>query len=375
LTTQNNSIERDPLLDFVAGVTGDEVLQVEEDLGFGFVRLNTAEAERRQARHDIRQVEDIIVEMMRNARDAGATHIFIATSKSESMRHITIIDDGEGVPTGLSKHIFEARVTSKLTSISEDEWGVHGRGMALYSIEQNTSSLVLSATGDGLGASFNLEVDTDELKERADQSTWPKVEREADGSLVCATGPKNLLRHISEFALIHPNLKIFVGSPNEILASLIAYGEGKDMSAAHVFKDGDNLADDSDKTGDENPMPVCLRPSDANDPYELSDCAASLGLDVSTRSAYRIENGEIAPLSDVYKFLSKSLPQEQGAVDLSQDLRGLKIDKQDLAELATQVERAFDQMAEKYYISACSDPKLSIKKNTLTIKLDFEKEY
>jgi hypothetical protein len=360
LTTQNKPIERDPLLDFVAGVAGGEVLQVEEDLGAGFVRLNTAEAERRQARHDIRQVEDIIIEMLRNSRDAGARHIFIASTKVDKLRLLSIIDDGEGVPDKLAQRIFEARVTSKLTTILEDDWGVHGRGMALYSITQNTSKLALCASGTGLGAAFALQVNTDELKERADQSTWPKIERDDEGNLHCASGPKNLLRHIAEFALKHPKMKIYVGSPNEILASLKAHGEERI---------------DLHKDGIEAELPHCLRPAEAADPALLAECAQSLGLDVSTRSAYRIENGEINPLKDVYTALTKNLPQDRGGIDLAQDLRGLKIETQDLKDFACEVERAFDTLAEKYYISCNADPKVSVKKNTLTIKLDFEKEY
>ena len=374
MTTQSNPYLdgadglRDPLLDFVAGVSGDTVLQVEEDLGAGFVRLNTAEAERRQARHDIRQVEDIIIEMMRNSRDAGARHIFIATTKVDKARLINIIDDGEGVPDKLANRIFEARVTSKLTSILEDEWGVHGRGMALYSIEQNTSKLALCASGTGLGAAFSIEVDTDELKERADQSTLPKIERDDEGNFHCVSGPKNLLRHIAEFALRHPKLKVYVGSPNEIVATLVAHGEQR----LALHKDADY--DDSGTV--ENTIPHCLRPADAGDPAVLADCAQSLGLEVSTRSAYRIENGEISPVEDMYVSLTKGLvAQDSHGIDLAQDLRGLKIEKQDLNDFARQVEHAFDGIAEKYYLSCHSDPKVSIKKNTITIKLDFEKEY
>lgn len=60
----------DKLTDFIEDVTGDSHLRVEDDLGDGFVRLRVSEAERRQARHDIRSSEDIVIEMLRNARDA-----------------------------------------------------------------------------------------------------------------------------------------------------------------------------------------------------------------------------------------------------------------------------------------------------------------
>ena len=46
---------------FIENVCGDSHLRVEADLGDGFVRLRSAEAERRQAAHDIRSTEDIVI--------------------------------------------------------------------------------------------------------------------------------------------------------------------------------------------------------------------------------------------------------------------------------------------------------------------------
>ncbi|MBM3712190.1 MAG: ATP-binding protein, partial [Actinobacteria bacterium] len=53
-------------------------LKIEEDLGNGFIRLKVSEAERRQALQDIKCVEDIIIELLRNSRDAQSKNIFIA---------------------------------------------------------------------------------------------------------------------------------------------------------------------------------------------------------------------------------------------------------------------------------------------------------
>ncbi len=60
------------LISFIASMSGEGNLRVEENLGEGYVRLRVSEAERRQAKHDIQHVEDIVIEMLRNARDAGA---------------------------------------------------------------------------------------------------------------------------------------------------------------------------------------------------------------------------------------------------------------------------------------------------------------
>lgn len=112
------------LSQFLDEVCKDSRLRVEEDLGCGFVRLKSAEAERRQAAQDIRCVEDALIEMLRNSRDAGAKNIFVATCKHENSKHenakhenireIVVIDDGCGVPEHLTSAIFDARVTSKL---------------------------------------------------------------------------------------------------------------------------------------------------------------------------------------------------------------------------------------------------------------------
>ena len=105
------------LADFVSDVIGSSAVRVEENLGDGFVRLVVDEAERRQARHDIRCVEDVVIEMLRNARDAGATQVYVATGRTGTQRRVVMLDDGCGVPAALQEQIFEARVTSKLLSL------------------------------------------------------------------------------------------------------------------------------------------------------------------------------------------------------------------------------------------------------------------
>ena len=96
---EDENSDKGSLIDFIAAVSGDDHLKVEENLGGGYVRLRSAEAERRQAKHDIRCVEDIVIEMLRNSRDAGATNIFLATTSDESTRYLTFLDNGCGIPS------------------------------------------------------------------------------------------------------------------------------------------------------------------------------------------------------------------------------------------------------------------------------------
>ena len=89
----------------------------------------------------------------------------------------------------MRERIFDARVTS-MNGVHEDgPMGVHGRGMALFSIRQNTLSSEVVASGLQLGSAFRVTVDTDALPERADQSTWPQTAKDEEGALSCVRGP------------------------------------------------------------------------------------------------------------------------------------------------------------------------------------------
>lgn len=277
------------LTDFVAEVTGDSHLRVEDDLGDGFVRLRSAEAERRQAKHDIRGTEDIIIEMLRNARDAHAHTIFVAVSREESTRRITMIDDGDGVPLHMRSKIFEARVTSKLDTMHFDTWGVHGRGMALYAITVNARSARVRAGAPGLGTSIVVETDLNELSEKTDQSSMPVFSVSEAGTIV-VRGPRNINRTVAEFAYIdRDTVTVYYGSPTEVAATLWRYGrELLPRSTVAFCKEADTL-------------PVCKRLGIATTPEEFADIARGLGLEMSTRSARRVMDGEIDcldPLAD-----------------------------------------------------------------------------
>ena len=100
------------LISFIASMSGEGNLRVEENLGEGYVRLRVSEAERRQAKHDIQHVEDIVIEMLRNARDAGADKVYLATTKEDGVRTLVFLDNGSGVPQDMQERIFDARVTS-----------------------------------------------------------------------------------------------------------------------------------------------------------------------------------------------------------------------------------------------------------------------
>ena len=359
------AIAREPdLLSFVAQVAGEDELRVEEDLGEGFVRLRVAEAERRQAKQDIRCVEDALIELLRNARDAGARAIFVATTRDASGRHLTVLDDGCGIPAEMQERVFDARVTSKLTSVHEDAWGVHGRGMALYSIRQNAEVARVMASVPGGGTAIYARFDPTSLGERTDQSTRPRVERDDDGNLVVTTGPHNLLRAATEFAIdAADRVRVFMGSPSDVIATVRAWrADGRagecDGRAPGAQAVGAALA--------QAPTAAALR-----------ERAARLGLEVSERSCHRVLSGEIAPVDDLLAQARAELrpqPVRRRPVDLERDMRGLRIARDDMDEFRDAVRAAYRELARKYYLDGDCDPIVTVRSDRLTIGIDVRKE-
>ena len=219
---QNNS----DIKKFLSELGLDNVLNVEQDLGSGYVKLRISEAERRQSLQDIKSVEDIIVELLRNSRDAGAKNIFIGTKKIEDKkRYIYFVDDGQGIPAKFHNLIFEARVTSKLENAVKDIYGFHGRGMALFSIKLNVDDVKIFFSEEERGAAFFLDIDLNKVPEKKDQSILPQIV-ELDGNLNIIGGVNNILKTLVEFKLQNPEMNIFYGTPSQIIMSMRNHAKG-----------------------------------------------------------------------------------------------------------------------------------------------------
>lgn len=352
------------LISFIASMTGEGNLRVEEDLGEGFVRLRVAEAERRQAKHDIQHVEDIVIEMLRNARDAHATSMYVATAKEGSVRTLLFLDNGCGVPEDMHERIFDARVTSKLESMKMDRWGVHGRGMALYSIRENADEARVVTSAPGLGSAFRVVVDTDRLPERADQSTWPQAARDEAGAWVCSRGPHNIIRTACEFALEEQHgCDVYMGSPAEIAATLYDQATSSLDASKMLFID------------DESALPVVERLGHASDAADLMRIAQTLGLEMSERTAHRILSGQIKPVRSVTARLLRTRREQVKPVqvDLTRDRRGLKIAQDDLDEFSRTLERDFEGIAARYYLILAHEPRIRVSRDAITVTFDIQK--
>jgi len=348
-------MESNSLQEFVESVNGTSHLRVEHDFGDGFVRLQTTEAERRQAAQDIQCSEHIVLELLRNARDAHASHIFVAMSRDDSKRILTVIDDGDGIPATMHQHVFEPRVTSKLDTSHKDAWGLHGRGMALYSIHVNAESASVVCSSPKLGTSISVTTDTTQLPERTDQSTFPTFELSEPGK-VNIRGPRNILRTICEFAIeCRSECSVFVGSPAEICAALYRYGQATLSAIDRLFCE------------DVESLMATKRLATSADPYEFTEISASLGLSISERTARRIIEGEIDAPDPILERIALRANGKAGRdkhnkkAAATNIARSVHLDEKDKLALSASVRSAYETIAQKYYLNP--DVEATVKTN------------
>lgn len=228
------------------------------DLGEGFARLTGVEGTRRGPSR-VSCVEDALLELLRNARDAGAAHIYVATSlKQRRYRTLTVLDDGSGIPEAYTDLVFEPGVTSRhLDPVLDRErnGALHGAGLSLYHIRNAAlDAVVLSAASP---TSVSVTIDTHHLPERSLQS------------LRSASRPSrtNILATVQDFARANPQILLHHGSPPRILATLL-----------------DNRI---------------IQTPDTTSAKGLHEDAGAVGLGMSLRTVQRVLRGEIRPVARV----------------------------------------------------------------------------
>ena len=97
---------------------------------------------------------------------------------------------------------------------------------------------------------------------------------------------------------------------------------------------------------------------------------------VSERTAHRVLAGELRPLETVHESVlqTESAPVVTPGPDIYRDRRGLKIHHTDLAAFRSDLEKAFDTIAERYYLHLKCEPKISVGKDDIRVRFEVEKE-
>lgn len=354
----SNDQEKD-VLRFVQSIAGEDALRVEEDIGGGYVLLKISEAEKRQAKHDIRLIEDTIIELLRNARDAEAKTVYVAFSKkSDYYRNIVVVDDGSGIAAKFHKRIFEPRVTSKLDSLVIDKYGVHGRGMALFSIKSSVKTASVVNSFSGQGSVFKIIADTRMISERKDQSSYP-ILRKRDGKLKVVRGPHNILRLLTEFNLEHPGLDVYLGSPAEVFATMYHH--------SRKWLESNRIKVASIENHVSNPTAKMWHYAGfAKDTDKLAQIAKYYyGFDISSRNAHRILCGDIKPKPCIIEEVSGKRMRFQESVDINSERRkdisenlAKRVSNKDLQTISHKMSAVFEQIGLKYFLRIQGNPKV-----------------
>jgi len=244
-----------------------------------------------------------------------------------------------------------------------DRWGVHGRGMALFSVRSNATIARVASSDMHKGTAVQVLSDCRELSERSDQSTWSDVGPDETGRLVVLRGPHNIIRQVLEFSVENPAIDLYIGSPVEIVATLVAVARDALDSSALLFADMDRL-------------PVWQRPAAASDAGELVDAASELGLAISERTAHRVLAGEIPVLRRALDVATAKVDTSAPALppDIYRDRRGLKIHPTDLADFSRELQEAFQIVAERYYVHLKGEPRIAVGREDIRVRFDVEKE-
>jgi hypothetical protein len=270
------------------------------DLGGGFARLTGIEGVRR-APSRIETVEDALFELVRNATDAGASNIYIATAlHARRYRELVVLDDGDGVTERYREMIFEPGVTTRHLSPSRAGDLTHGAGLSLHHIKEAALSAELRSGGSP--TAIRIVFDTQTLPERALQS-GPGSRRDSR---------TNLHATLQSLARAPGAPELFYGSPASILATLL-----------------------------NNRI---IQKEDATFNQLESWCEEKMGVRLSGRTLQRVTKGLVKPAE---KVVGEDFAKEaRGGEDLQREGKlssgsgRLDLDARDLAEIKGIMERA-----------------------------------
>lgn len=267
------------------------------DLGSGFARLSGVEGLRRGPSH-INFIEDALFELLRNARDAGANNIYVASSlRARRYRTLTVLDDGHGILEPYKDLVFEPGVTNRHlnpgATSSTTSRPTNGSGLSLYHIKNTAINAEVLSTKNP--TSIQATFDTRSLPERALQS----------GTRTARSNLRGIARSFLEDSVSAANLTIYYNSPAVILAALIK---------SRIIQPKSHESDDARRLAAEG---------------------RRLGLGVSLRTMQRVKRGEIESSGEVAAEGAEVV--ESGSRETLDKVVGqarLRLDREEISRIA-----------------------------------------
>ncbi|HKR66594.1 MAG TPA: PAS domain S-box protein [Thermoanaerobaculia bacterium] len=144
---------------------------------------------------DSRQLHQMFVNMIVNARDAHAQHITLHVEAAAASRypfgvldtdhsyaHFALTDDGGGMPTQILQHVFEPLFTTKKSG--------SGLGLSLaHNIVKQHGGYIFAESSEGAGTTFHVFLPLLERAAQSDATAFPERPRHLHSLLIVEDDP------------------------------------------------------------------------------------------------------------------------------------------------------------------------------------------